>query len=121
MDSRVLFSRDDLKILNCVVVLVAVDMVHDLVAPQRASEMRLHHDAVLVAAVELLVCRLFQLAEFRLSQAVVLAAQLLRGCVGWIAVPPNTLRVASAHSAAAFLDRAGAAFDQTQLRRQPAS
>jgi hypothetical protein len=112
-----LLTRHDLEILDRVVVLVPIDVMDYFTAPKPSAEVDLHDHAVLVTAVQLLVCGLLQRSEPRLRVPVVRATECFRLDVGRVPVAAIALGMLAAHTAAALRCDIRASFNGTGRRR----
>jgi hypothetical protein len=116
MSFHVLGLRHDLKVRRIVVVLVAIDVVHNFVPLKRTAKHLLSNDPMLVPAVKLSVgigLDLFNAAQ--LCGPVVGSTLVFWRQVVGIAVTANTLRVHPAHTVKAFARRVLASFDAASV------
>lgn len=113
---HVLGLGHDLQVARVVVVLVAVDVVDDLVSLQRPAKHLFGNHTMLMPAVKLAVSVGLDLLNTAKLRGPVVGSPLpfWRHVVG-IAVATNALRVHPAHPARSFFRRVVAAFDAANL------
>lgn len=120
VQTHVFRLRHDQQVGRIVVVLVAVDVMDDLISSQRPAKHLLSNHSMLMPPVQLAVSGWFDFCEtLNLRFAIALATFRFWGDVARIAIAAHSLGVLAAHPTRTLLGRIGAAINAALLSHQP--